>query len=194
VRLIGRNGDATLDFKATAEIRLKNTLEVALVLDNSGSMDQTGSGSGKKRLALLKDASKELVDALAAQASNMRQIDKPVQFAVVPFAASVNVGSGNKTMAWMDQDGLSPVHHEIFNWAAFTSTGKKVEQVGGVYYKKGPDWGTQENHKVTRFTLFDEVTYASSRTWVPNNVCTEFEPDSSQCRIWEDRGQYSYAY
>jgi Flp pilus assembly protein TadG len=194
-KLVGRNGgsDTNLDFKATSEIRLKNTLEVALVLDNSGSMDETGSGSGKKRLTLLKDASKELVDALAAQASSMQQINKPVQFAVVPFAASVNVGSANKTKAWMDQDGISPVHHEIFNWGAFSATNKKVQAVGGIYFKKGSDWGAQENQKVTRFTLFDEIQYASSRTWVANNVCVRYRSNGT-CRTWEDQGDYTYSY
>ena len=52
--LIGETtAEAGLDFGATSEVRLKNTLEVALVLDNSGSMDYIGSGSGKKRMVLL---------------------------------------------------------------------------------------------------------------------------------------------
>ena len=62
------------------------------MLDNSGSMDELGSGSGEKRIDLLKTAAKQLVDTLATQAQQMKQVDKPVQFALVPFAASVNVG------------------------------------------------------------------------------------------------------
>ncbi len=159
-KLLGKGdgeGATALDFKATSEIKLKNTLEVALVLDNSGSMDYTGSGSGKKRITLLKDAAKELVDTIALQAEQMKQVTKPVQFGVVPFAASVNVGAASASESWMDKDGISPVHHENFDWTAFNATNKKVQQVGGVYYKKGSDWGTQENQKVTRFTLFDEL-------------------------------------
>ena len=55
--LMGNSSGATnVNFQATSEIRLKNTLEVALVLDNSGSMDFIGGGgSGKKRMELLKD-------------------------------------------------------------------------------------------------------------------------------------------
>ena len=49
-------------------MRLKDTLEVALVLDNSGSMDFTGS-TGQKRITLLQEASKDLVDTLAAEAA-----------------------------------------------------------------------------------------------------------------------------
>jgi Flp pilus assembly protein TadG len=51
-----KDGTTELNFDASAEIRLKNTLEVALVLDNSGSMDELGSGTGQKRIDLLKAA------------------------------------------------------------------------------------------------------------------------------------------
>ena len=42
------DGTTELNFDASAEIRLKNTLEVALVLDNSGSMDELGSGTASE--------------------------------------------------------------------------------------------------------------------------------------------------
>jgi Flp pilus assembly protein TadG len=156
--LLGKeSGTTEISFDATSEIRLKNTLEVALVLDNSGSMDFTGSGSGKKRLVLLKDAAKELVDKLSGQASQMKQVSKPVQFGVVPFAASVNVGSQYASASWMDTEGRSPIHHENFNWTAFTTNNKKIELIGGVYRKKGSDWNAEEGEIVTRFTLFDEM-------------------------------------
>lgn len=149
--------ETEISFDVSSEIRLKNTLEVALVLDNSGSMDFTGSGSGKKRMVLLKDAAKELVDTLSGQASQMKQVSKPVQFGVVPFAASVNIGSQYKTASWMDTEGRSPIHHENFDWTAFPTNNKKVELIGGVYRKKGSDWGSEEGDIVTRFTLFDEM-------------------------------------
>ena len=111
-------------------MRLKNTLEVALVLDNSGSMSTIGTGSGKERIDLLKEAAKQLVETLANQADMMKQIAKPVQFALVPFSASVNIGPDDKIKAatWMDQDGISPIHHENFDWTSFTDTNKKVSQ------------------------------------------------------------------
>ena len=158
--LIGETTAETgLDFNATSEVRLKNTLEVALVLDNSGSMDYIGSGSGKKRMVLLKDAAKQLVDTIAAEGEQMKQLAKPVQFGVVPFAASVNVGPANKSAAWMDTDGLSPIHHENFAWSTMGTynSNKKVEASGGIYYKKGSGWGAEENQKVTRFTLYDDI-------------------------------------
>ena len=161
--LIGKDSDEIVHFSAHTEVQLKNTLEVALVLDNSGSMDYTGSGSGKKRMVLLKDAAKQLVATMAQQATQMKQVDKPVQFAVVPFAASVNVGPQHATASWMDVDGRSPIHHENFDWttmsqAKATANGNRyVESVGGVYYKRGAGWGEQENGKITRFTMFDDL-------------------------------------
>ena len=149
--------DALFKFSAESEVRLKNTLEVALALDNSGSMDYIGLGSGKKRMVLLKEAAKQLVDTIAAEGALLKQVSKPVQFGLVPFASAVNVGTSNKTATWMDQDGISPIHHENFDWTAFSGTNKKVQMSGGVYYKKGSDWGAEENQRVTRFTLFDEM-------------------------------------
>jgi Flp pilus assembly protein TadG len=158
-------GSSSLDFAATSEIRLKNTLEVALVLDNSGSMAYIGTGSGKKRIDLLKEASKQLVDTIAGQAALMKQISKPVQFALVPFAASVNIGADKSTATWMDQDGLSPIHHENFDWTTFTASNKKVVlAAGGYYYKKGTGWGAEENQKVTRFTLYSRDILRTTNT------------------------------
>jgi len=151
-----------LKFHAETEVRLKNTLEVALVLDNSGSMDFNGSGTGKKRMVLLKDAAKQLVDTIALQAGHMKQVEKPVQFAVVPFAASVNVGPQHASATWMDVDGRSPVHHENFDWSTMPSP-KRVQLSGGVYTKQGTGWGTQAGQKVTRFSLFNELTRVTSQ-------------------------------
>jgi Flp pilus assembly protein TadG len=155
-KLTGRTPN-DVDFSATSEVRLKNTLEVALVLDNSGSMDTIGTGSTKKRIDVLKDASKQLIDIMAKGSEVMKQISKPVQFGLVPFSASVNVGPDKATASWMDGYGISPIHHENFDWSTVTDVNKKMENIGGVWYKKGSGWGTQADQKVTRFTLYDDM-------------------------------------
>lgn len=161
VKLLGKTQTADkVDFAATSEIRLKNTLEVALVLDNSGSMNELGKGSSKVRFDLLKSAAKELVTSLSGQAALMKQVNNPVRFAIVPFAASVNVGPDKyytDKATWLDLDGASPLHHENFDWSTFTSTNKKVTLNGGIYYKTGSDWGTANGKKMTRFTLFEDM-------------------------------------
>jgi Flp pilus assembly protein TadG len=165
-------GDKAIDhikIKEVSEVRLKNTLEVALVLDNSGSMSDKGGSSGKVRMDLLKDAAKQLVDTLAAQADQMKQVPKPVQFGLVPFASSVNVGPQHANETWMDLDGLSPIHHENFDWSTMNSSyssTKYVQKSGGVWYKKGSGWGAEENKKITRFTMYDDVKRISGYTFV----------------------------
>ncbi|MCV0379495.1 TadE/TadG family type IV pilus assembly protein [Nitratireductor sp.] len=184
-KLRGENpgGDTKIDFKAQSEVRLKNTLEVALVLDNSGSMGYTGTGSSEKRLAILKSAAKELVKTIAKEGAQMKQVQKPVQFGVVPFAASVNVGPDNATATWMDTDGRSPIHHENFDWstmAAFDAE-KRVEQSNGIYYKRGENWGAEAGQKVTRFTLYDDIKRVTSTSTDWAYECTRFYSDGS-CR------------
>lgn len=170
-------------FAATNEVQLKNTLEVALVLDNSGSMSEKGGGSGKERMTLMKDAAKQLIDALAASAGQIKQVSEPVKFGVVPFAASVNVGPGNAGASWMDQDGISPVHHENFDWSSMSSSvnpTKYVQQIGGIWYKKGVGWLTEANQKITRFSMYKDIKYKPSLLGVAQYAswagCVEARP------------------
>ncbi len=184
--LLGKNAVTEVPFAAASEVKLKNTLEIALVLDNSGSMAEKGGSSGQVRMDLLKAAAKELVDTLAKQSDQMKQVEKPVQFSLVPFAASVNVGSANAAKTWMDQDGISPIHHENFDWSTMSSSyssTKYVQNVGGVWYKKGSGWGTQQNQKITRFSMYNDVKRVSGYTFVKtgtecartkNNKCVEY--------------------
>ncbi len=197
--LIGKSSASTnIDFAVTTEVRLKNTLEVALVLDNSGSMSYNGSGTGDKRITLLKAAAKQLVETLAAQATQMKQVDKPVQFGLVPFSASVNVGPGFDTASWMDGSGISPIHHENFDWSKMTSANdpnKYAQKVGDVWYKRGAGWGDTENLPLTRFSLYSDMLVQSGREEIPNSkeyVCTKYR-NNGTCKngYWTDP-EYSY--
>ena len=183
-----------VEFSAATDIRLKNTLEVALVLDNSGSMDYTGSGSGQKRIDLLKAAAKQLVDTLAGQAHLVKQVEKPVQFSLVPFAASVNVGPQNAGAAWIDTSGISPIHHENFDWSTINAADKKAQLVSGVWKKIGAGWGEEELGVLTRFTLYRDMKKVESREWVATGqeyVCTRYRSNGA-CRegYWRETGYY----
>jgi Flp pilus assembly protein TadG len=81
----------------------KGTVEVALVLDNSGSMAGTP-------ISDLRHAAQNLLNVVFAGTDGT---DK-VKVGVVPFAAAVNVGAQNAGASWMDTGGLSPVHYENF--------------------------------------------------------------------------------
>jgi Flp pilus assembly protein TadG len=84
-------------------VKGKSSIELALVLDNSTSMmGDIGS---------LKTAANNLVGVVFAGAEGT---DK-VRVGVVPFAASVNVGSHYKTAYWIDADGNSSLHYQNFS-------------------------------------------------------------------------------
>ena len=190
--LMGDTSPSELSFNANSEIRLKNTLEVALVLDNSGSMSQNGAGSGEKRIDLLKTAAKQLVDTLALQANLIKQVEKPVQFALVPFAASVNVGPENAGASWMDVNGVSPVHHENFDWTTLDAPNKYAEQIGGIWYKRGSGWGVDEGQVLSRFSLYRDMKVVTSHERVEGSrhyVCTEYR-NNGTCKD----GYYAYDY
>ncbi len=165
--LLGNATIKDIDFNETTEVRLKNTLEVAMALDNSGSMSEKGGSSGQVRMDLLKTAAKQLVDTLAAQGAQMKQVASPVQFSLVPFAASVNVGSTYANATWMDRDGIAPAHHENFDWnqMLLADPSKTVVKINGVYTKIGLGWPVAErNTKVTRITVMNDMRRISGYT------------------------------
>jgi len=85
---------------ASAEVvRSVNKLEVALVLDNTGSMGNK-LGSGDTKINALISASKDLVDTLYAAAARASEVDA-VKIAVVPFSMTVNVGSTYSSANWI---------------------------------------------------------------------------------------------
>ncbi|ESX42953.1 pilus assembly protein [Mesorhizobium sp. M1148] len=174
--MIGRTA-ADVTTSACSEIRLKNTLEVSLVLDNSGSMSINGSGTGQPRIDLLKKAATELVNTMALQAAQMRQVTRPVQFSLVPFSASVNVGAPIPPAplpTWLDTTGISPIHHQNFDWSTMTAAAnatKWIEKVGSVYYQRGTGWGTDKDKEMTRFTLYQDMTATTCTTKNPNGTC-----------------------
>lgn len=84
-------------------------LEVALVLDNTGSM------ATNDRIGIAKTAAKNFIDKMAAATAGTTTPDS-VRIAIVPFANTVNVGAANQTASatWLDQAGASPIHQEVF--------------------------------------------------------------------------------
>lgn len=91
-------GDANVSAGSTV-MRSVNKLEVALVLDNTGSMGST-LNSGTKKIDALITASKSLVDVLAAAAARASETDA-VKISVVPFSMTVNVGSTYQGQSWL---------------------------------------------------------------------------------------------
>lgn len=103
-------GYDTITATIGSEVAMGNiTVEIAIVMDNSGSM------RSNNRISLAKSTSKVLVDSIFNGAGASNKTD-PVKFALVPFAASVNVDPANKNKNWMDKKGWAPTHNENLDW------------------------------------------------------------------------------
>lgn len=104
MRIVGFN---QLNVSSSNEIsRAVTGLEVALALDNTGSMAGT-------KLANLKSASHDLIDILFGNET----MPAHLKVSLVPFAAGVNVGPLFNP-AWLDMAGQSSIHGENFNFTA----------------------------------------------------------------------------
>jgi Flp pilus assembly protein TadG len=99
------------------------TFEIALVLDNSGSM--SGSTSGTTKLGALKSAATNFVSTMFTKAPGR------VEFSITPFAGAVvavdPTVASNRTLSWIDTQGLNSQHWTVFggktaaNAAGFTN-------------------------------------------------------------------------
>ncbi len=105
----------TMAVSATSEVvRADMEVEIALVLDNTGSMSQ---GS---KLQDLKNAAKDFVTKMEEVASKSAT-PNPIKISLVPFSNSVRIdGTLYRNSPWMDQSGASPINNQIFTTAAGT--------------------------------------------------------------------------
>jgi Flp pilus assembly protein TadG len=103
-RIMGAVGLARTPVKTFAEaITITNPTEVALVLDNTGSM--------KNDMDALRKAATNFTQTLFANAGNDQ-----LRMAVVPYVAAVNPGRANLKMQWMDTGANSKWHgHHLKN-------------------------------------------------------------------------------
>jgi Flp pilus assembly protein TadG len=89
-------GIKTMDIGARSQVNLgAQALEIAMVLDNTGSMAGT-------KIANLKTAANNLVNIVEKEAASYSD----TKFAVVPFAEYVNVGAGFGLASWLDKSGI----------------------------------------------------------------------------------------
>ncbi len=90
----GAEGNWRVGVSADAISQASPPIEVALVLDNTGSM--------KNDMQTLRDAAGDLADSLFTLGG------QTVSVALVPFVAQVNVGNEYRNATWMDSTGISP--------------------------------------------------------------------------------------
>ncbi len=83
---------------------VQKTFEIALVLDTTGSMANSG-GSGTK-LAAMQTAASNFIDYV----KNNAAFSSDTRISIVPFAASVNAGTAYAAASWVDTTGVSTYH------------------------------------------------------------------------------------
>lgn len=93
----------TLQVGANSVVVKGDRIEVAMALDNSGSM----AGS---KIEALRQAANDAIGILFAGAKN----PDDVKIGIVPFAASVNVGAGNAAAEWIYKGAESNLAYPVF--------------------------------------------------------------------------------
>lgn len=149
------NGDVKVSGRSEV-LREVRGVEVALVLDNTGSM------LTNNRIGITKTAASNFVDILA-EAAGRSSTPSAVRIGLVPFAATVNVGSANRNATWLDQNAQSPIHGEIFarRTNAFTTVGRTPTATYAAQ--------TWPANQPNRFTLMSQI----GATW---SGCVESRP------------------
>lgn len=158
--------DITLDIGSEVTAGNK-TIEVAIVIDNSGSMNSYTGGTTDTRLEKAQEAAKALATQLFSLTAISNKPD-PVQISVVPFASSVNIGPANRGAGFMDMNGWSSIHHENFDWEATAKRGDDWPLlqplsggwrglVDGANTAPPSGGGAVQTDWLTRWSLFDAI-------------------------------------
>lgn len=135
----------------------QSSFEVALALDNSGSMSDSAGGVSK--ISALKTATQKLVDIL-----NPSGTTKPnAAISLVPFTALVNVGT-NTSASFLDTSGKSSIHWQNFH--------RPPTNILSSYYPKSKldlfaslksaSWGGCVEERPVPFTTTDTAADASN--------------------------------
>ena len=91
--------------------------------------------------------------------------------------------------------GISPIHHENFDWSKMTEANKDqlgdrwAEKVGDVWYKRGAGWGESENQPLTRFSLYSDMLSETDREETPGTRRTRLRrvgTRSGACKTYKD--------
>lgn len=153
--IIGFITGGPINVGAHAEVkRAGNQLEIALVLDNTGSMAGT-------KLSNLKTAAKNFLDSMA-QAATQSGDPNSIKVSLVPFSQTVRVGSTYATAAWIDQAGASTVNNQLFYdsalnhvWAnRFTLLSKLHTSWGGCVESRPAPYDIQDTPPTDNATVF----------------------------------------
>lgn len=98
-------GPLTIAAKART-VKSHTQYEIALVMDNSGSMASSAGGVSKMQAS--KDAAKRLIDIMYGNETSAAR----TKVSLVPFTLSVKAGESYANANWVDRTGQSSIHWE----------------------------------------------------------------------------------
>ncbi|MCW5724726.1 MAG: VWA domain-containing protein [Maricaulaceae bacterium] len=97
-----------------AEVRRgRQGIELVMVLDTSGSMNQP-AGGGVTRIQALRDSVSLLVNTLFDNADDPDRLS----IGLAPYSTAVNVGTQHARAWWLDPNAQNPIHREHFTFPA----------------------------------------------------------------------------
>jgi len=185
----------TMAVAASSEVvRAGMKVEIALVLDNTGSMME-----GTK-LADLKTAATSFVNQME-DASKKAIEPNSVKISLVPFSNTVRVdGSAYRSATWMDQNGASPVNDQIFTTATGTQHANRFTLFdtigtawrGCVEMRQAPydvqDTAPSTGTPATLYTAYFAPDEPDSRTsGYSDNYSNDYLSDGTNSNNWRVR-------
>lgn len=151
----------------------QSLLRVALVLDNTGSMADSG------KITALQSSSKNLVTQLAALAKN----NGDVYISVIPFEIDVNVGTSNVNASWLRWDLWDPANYpnSWSPWNTYCSGGYWMTkaQCLGHGYTWGHTVGSPSRSQWNGCVTDRDQSYDTTST-APTSQTTQFIADQDQ--------------
>lgn len=171
--LMGIVGIHEVDVAVNSEITRENSgLEVALVLDNTGSM------LSNDKIGALRRASRELIDILFGDDPNPELL----RVSLVPFVTGVNIRSpGSFSWDWIDVDAESEYHGENFD----LQDGERVSHLD-LFDAMGVDWRGCVESRPYPYDVRDDAPSAAN----PDTLFVPYfwpdEPDDG----WEYTNNY----
>jgi Flp pilus assembly protein TadG len=138
-----------------------NKLEIALVLDNTGSMLENG------KMPALISASHQLLASLQKAAQNPGDI----KVAIIPFTTEVNIGTAYKTKPWID-------------WSYMNSSGGCGDQCGWDQEEENGNitsWTGGVVDRAQPYDVQDTTPTTDKATWYPavNSSIASIQPLTS---------------
>lgn len=155
-----------------------NHIELALVLDNTGSMSQDN------KLTSLQSAAGTLVDTLSASATQSGD-PNALKIGVVPFSMAVNIGSTYQNASWMS--GVMPT---AYGTDIFSST--NINRFT-LFSQMGVTWGGCVESRPMPYDVQDTAPTSSNKATLFVPFFAPDEPDDYTIQYSTYGGNYSYS-